>query len=344
MQRKTLPKANSLIRARVLSGFDSLVSRLGGDPEALLLNVGLSPAALENPEDCIDLAKVAHLLENTARTLELPDFGLRLARQKDITVLGVVALIAQYSATVGEALAGVGRHMPYHTPDASLLVVADPLRPDYRRICYQLNLDHNLPRRQAVELSYGILLGFLQLLTDETGADWYLQFCHSPGCNTEGYRSYLIEHVEFGQDRDALSIPQRLLDIPIDTKDNPVREAAERYLSNLVRRYPLDVTRQVETLVERQLASGGGNLQRVAEQLGLHPRTLQRRLAEQGSHFEDLVDQLRQQRARDLLRDTTLPLAEITSVLGYTEQSSLNRSCSRWFGMSPNSYRRQARV
>lgn len=340
MPDKTPAPPTSLIRARILSGFDSLTSSLGGDPVALLQRVGLSTKELENPEDCIELEKVVRLLDITATSLDLADFGLRLGQQKDITVLGVVALIAQYSATVGEALAGVGRHLPYHSPDASLLVAADPLRPGYMLISYQISLDEDWPRRQAIELSYSIMLGFLQLLTGETGSDWYLQFRHAPGCSAVCYRNYLVEHITFGQAEDALSIPQRLLDIPIDTRDSRLREAAERFLRNLLRRFPLDVTRQVETLVERQLASGGGNLQRVAEQLGLHPRTLQRRLAGQGSYFEDVVDRVRQQRAHTLLLDTALPLAEIASVLGYTEQSSLNRSCSRWFGMSPNSYRK----
>ena len=338
----TSPRHNSpaLIRVRALSGFESLVSSLGGNLVALLQETGLSAGELENPENCIDLSKVAQLLENSATTLNVPDFGLRLAMQQDISVLGAVALIAQYSASVGEALAGIARHLPYHTPNAELSLAADPLHPGYIRICYQLSLEEQLPRRQTIELSYCIMQRFLLLLTGESGREWYLQLRHSAGCSADCYQSHFAASVAFDQADDSLSIPRHLLDIPIGANDSLVHKAAERFLGNLVRRFPLDVTRQVETLVERQLASGGGSLQRVAEQLGLHERTLQRRLHEQGSFFEDIVDRLRQQRARTLLLDTALPLAEIASALGYSEQSSLNRSCSRWFGMSPNAYRK----
>ena len=334
------PAAPALIRARSLSGFSALVTQLGGDPLPLLEAAGLHPDALDNPESCIALEKVTRLVELTAQALDVPDFGMCLAEQQDISVLGAVALIARYSATVSEALAGMSRHLPYHTPDARLYLSADPQRPDFIRICYAMNLDDDWPRRQTIELSYCIMQRFLQLLTGVNGHDWFLQFRHAPGCSEERYRSHLTGTFEFLQAEDALSIPQRLLDTPIGAHDQRLREAAERFLKSLVRRFPLDVTRQVETLVERQLASGGGSLERVAEQLGLHERTLQRRLAEQGSHFEDIVDRLRQERARSLLLDSALPLAEIAAVLGYSEQSSLNRSCTRWFGMSPNALRK----
>ncbi len=333
----------ALIRARALSGFDSLVERLGGDPLALLKQAALTPEELENPENCIDLDKVVVLADGAAKALAVPDFGFRLAAQQDISVLGAVALIAQNSATVGEALAGVARHLPYHTPSAHLSLDADPLRPGLARIAYDLNLDEHWPRQQTIELSYGVLLSFLTLLTGEQNHDWHLSFRHAAGCTAEEYQQHFTGSIDFQQNADALSIPQDLLDTAISANNRQLRESAERFVQNLLRRFPLDVVRQVETLVERQLASGGGTLQRVAAQLGLHERTLQRRLNEQDCYFEDIVDRLRRERANTLLLDSALPLAEIASVLGYSEQSSLNRSCGRWFGVTPQRYRKQGR-
>lgn len=340
MRTYSSSSAPLLVRARALSGFDSLVERLGGDANALLQSAGLSSRDLLNPEDCVALEKVARLTDIAAKALATPDFGLRLAAQQDISVLGAVALIAQYSATVGEALAGVARHLPYHTPSAHLSLADDPQRPDYQLIIYSMSMAPDWPRQQTMELSYGVLLSFLKLLTAEQGADWYLGFRHQAGCSPGCYQQHFACHLSFQQNQDALSIPQCLLDLPIDTNDSQLRESAERFVQNLLHRFPLDVISQVETLVERQLASGGGTLQRVAAQLGLHERTLQRRLEEQGCYFEDIVERLRRDRAHTFLIDSALPLAEVASVLGYSEQSSLNRACKRWFNMSPNSYRK----
>lgn len=330
-----------LIRARALSGFAELVQRLGGDPSALLRSVELSPTQLENSESCISLASVARLLDGTAKALKITDFGLQLAEQQDISVLGAVALIAQYAATVSEALSGIARHLPYHTPNAHLSTAPDPERAGHIRIIYELSMEAHWPRQQTVELSYSVLQRFLLLITGETGADWHISFRHAPGCSATCYAAHFSSSLSFAQEQDALSLPVSLLDTPIGAKDTRLYAAAERFVQNLLRRFPLDVVSQVEGLVERQLATGGVSLQRVAGQLGLHERTLQRRLLEQNCYFEELVDQLRRNRAQTLLRDTALPVAEIAAVLGYSEQSSLNRSCSRWFGTTPLRYRKR---
>ncbi|MBF7729916.1 AraC family transcriptional regulator [Pseudomonas sp. N040] len=336
--------APALIRARALSGFPALVQSLGGDVDALLQGAGLSRRMLENPEDCVALDRVAQVLDAAATQLAVPDFGLRLSLQQDISVLGTVALIAQHSATLGESLANIARHLPYHTPNAQLLLDADSGRHGYMRICYELTLQDAWLRRQPVELSYGILQRTLQMLSGESGTDWHVDFRHPAGCSAECYQRYFAGSLGFGRPQDALSIPARLLEIPLASAGGSLRETAERFVQNIVRRFPLDVTHQVESLVERQLAVGGGSLVRVAQQLGLHERTLQRRLAEQGCYFEEIVDRLRRQRASSLLLDSALPLAEISAALGYSEQSSFNRSCSRWFGMPPNAYRREAKA
>jgi AraC-like DNA-binding protein len=144
------------------------------------------------------------------------------------------------------------------------------------------------------------------------------------------------------QDSDALIFPAQLLDVAIDSSDETLKRVAERFVANLIRRFPLDLGRQVAALVVRQLASGGCTLPRIAQQLGLAKRTLQRRLQAQGIHFEDIVDGVRQQRAREYLLQTAIPMTQVCSLLGYTEQSTFNRACRRWFGSSPLAFRQES--
>lgn len=126
-----------------------------------------------------------------------------------------------------------------------------------------------------------------------------------------------------------------MLTVPIDAGNPQLQAAAERYVSNLIRRFPLDIGQQVEALVERQLAVGGCGIDRIAVQLGMHRRTLQRRLEAQGLHFEDIIDLVRRKRSDELLPHSAIPLSEVCHLLGYAEQSSFNRACRRWYGDTP---------
>ena len=99
---------------------------------------------------------------------------------------------------------------------------------------------------------------------------------------------------------------------------------------------------QVRTLIERLLGTGACGYAEVADALSMHPRTLQRRLREKGTTFEDLKDEARRDLAQRYLSSPDVPLTQVTALLDYGEQSALTRSCQRWFQMTPRALRAPA--
>jgi AraC-like DNA-binding protein len=83
-------------------------------------------------------------------------------------------------------------------------------------------------------------------------------------------------------------------------------------------------------------------LESIASSLRVEPRSLQRRLKQEGVTFRDLVDDWRKARARTLVTQTRLPLSEISLALGYADQSIFSRAFQRWYGAGPLAYRQQA--
>jgi len=331
---------STFIRARALTGFRTLVSTHGGDPAALLKAFGIDPHLLDNAENALPLAQVARVMDHVASVLGVPDFGLQLAEYQDITVTGAVAMIVRNSATLADALEAFSRNLSYHTPSASLRVEKDD-KVGYTRFRYDLGLDEDVPRRHAMELSYAIARQFLRLATNSSGEDWQVNFRHRRALSPRAYRRYFRCATTFGSAFDYLSFPSGLLAAPINQASPDLRAMAQRYLRNVERRYPLDVRRQVLELVERQLANGGGTIAGIAKLLGMHTRTLQRRLKVQGAYFEDLVDGARRKRATEYLGYGAIPLAQIALLVGYSGQNALTEACKRWFGMTPQKYRDQ---
>jgi len=84
-------------------------------------------------------------------------------------------------------------------------------------------------------------------------------------------------------------------------------------------------------------------LEQVAQQLHLSPRTFKRRLQSLGSGYQLLLDQVRMERARQLLRESSQPVDIIASSLGYSDASNFSRAFRRWQGMTPALYRRRER-
>ena len=77
----------------------------------------------------------------------------------------------------------------------------------------------------------------------------------------------------------------------------------------------------------------------IASELAVHPRTLQRQLAAEGVRCQDVIDQERRVAAAKYLARPGLDLSQVAGMIGYSEQSALNRSCRRWFGKTPGQLR-----
>jgi AraC-like DNA-binding protein len=325
-----------------LVGFAQLVTQFGGDCEALLKSAGIASQLLNTPEATLEHAKLLAILEAAAEELDLPDFGLRLARIQGISVLGPVALVAQHASTVGEALAAVTRNIAYHSPGAALRLDVEPPIANHRTLAclrYELHLPQGTAHRQNSELAYTIAFDFLRMISHQPGDDWLIHLSHAKGLSKARYRKHLGCVVRLGQPFEALYFPAKLLDFPVDAADPELVATAERFVSHVVRRHPLDIGKQVETLVIRQLAGGTCTLPVVAKQLTVSERTLQRCLQEQGSSFDQIAEAVRRSRAHELLTQTLIPLTQICAAIGYTESSTFNRSCQRWFNASPLKYR-----
>jgi AraC-like DNA-binding protein len=80
----------------------------------------------------------------------------------------------------------------------------------------------------------------------------------------------------------------------------------------------------------------------VAAILGLQSRTLQRRLEAEGTTFADVRESVLRRVAYRFLCETDLPVTQIASVLGYSEQAGLTRAARRWFNATPTQVRATA--
>ena len=90
-----------------------------------------------------------------------------------------------------------------------------------------------------------------------------------------------------------------------------------------------------ELLLDRQCT-----MAEASHRLGLHRRTLNRRLEEEGTSFRTLADGARFVRAQHLMVNTDLSIGEIAFLLDYTEVSAFSHAFRRWAGVSPREWRR----
>ncbi|NMO23072.1 helix-turn-helix transcriptional regulator, partial [Pyxidicoccus fallax] len=96
---------------------------------------------------------------------------------------------------------------------------------------------------------------------------------------------------------------------------------------------------RVRDAIRASLREGPPQVGEVAQQLHVSLRTLQRRLAEHGTAFQDEVDAVRRELAFQYLKDPHLGVSEVAFLLGYSELSTFDRAFKRWTGLTPRVWR-----
>ncbi len=329
----------SLIRATTLWGYGELVQQLGGDPERFTNRFHI-PLGIENEEDAfISFDAYARLLEASAEDLHCPDFGLRLSRWQGLDIFGPVAVIARNAQTILGGLESIGRYLYVHSPALKLAISPTDPAADVRFTYEMVEPDFEYTV-QGYELSMAIAVRIICLLGGPDAQASAISFTHPRQSPESAYQQALDCPVQFEQSWCGFEIARSLADRRIESADPEARRIAAKYLDANYLPRGASMAERVTELVRRLLPTGQCSVDTVAGQLAMHPRSLQRRLAEEGVRCQDLIDVQRRALAARYLAEPELPFSQVAGLLGYAEQSVLNRSCRRWFDTTPTAYRR----
>jgi len=332
-----------LVRAGSIRGYKNLARRLGGDPDALMARVGLRAEAFDDEDTLVPARALAQLLEISAQVLECPDLGLRLAEEQDLSVLGPLAVAIQHSATVAESLRCAARYLFVHSSAVSLTVV--PSLPEQPHLA-ELRYEFVLPRLGSIRQATDLTLAFAHRMTALVARGRYrvqaVRLPYTPRASVARYVRCFGAPVEFDQPHASLLVPADLLKRPLETANETLRELASNYLETNFPDAGQPTSARVRMAVSRCLGMTAARKEQIAAALAMHPRTLQRHLAAEGTSFEAIRDEICSRAALRYLTSPRLPLSQIAGLLGLSEQSALTRACKRWFDSTPTAIRRAA--
>ena len=203
------------------------------------------------------------------------------------------------------------------------------------------NGERDLGLRLSNEATIASAFAISQQVTTQPLKPLAVFFKHSGPDSIAAHEAHFGCPVHFDTDRDAILVQPDVLDIANRQGDPGIANFFDTHLEAELEKYADDsaLDKRVRIQVSRALSEGVPRISDIAGRLGMSGRTLQRRLADRGYTFQDLVDESRRQLAERLLAETAYPLAEIAFLTGFSEQSAFNRAFKRWAGQTPRSFR-----
>jgi len=333
---------SSLIRATNLWGYDELVRSKGGDPLPLLARYRIPPEEQRDDQSFLVFRHLTALLDDTANELGDPAFGMMLARYQGMDILGPISVIARSSLTVGEAINSIARYLHLHCPALSLTMSRVTMNDEsVIRFVFTIDGEGGGYRAQSHELSLANAMQVMTLLCGDGFAPLAVHFIHARLADESVYRKVFRCDAFFEQDWCGFYLPASVASMPLPSADHQTWQLARRYLDAQQAPNANTLTEDVIRLINTLLPTGQCTSDAIAAHLSLHKRTLQRRLALEGTTYEQLLNNERTRLARQYLREPDMGFGQISGLLGYSEQSAFNRACRSWFGLTPKGYRKQ---
>lgn len=328
-------------RAGGFRGLRRKITEAGGDPTSMCAEFGVRASDLDDPEAYLHYPSVIRLLEACAQRFSAPFFGFELGKGQSSEVLGPLAALLLAAPTVGEALRLLNRYMQVHAPGARYQFDSEDGR---ACIEYRVLDSGSTFSRQINEMSMATAYNIMRAIAGTSFRPIEINIASEPPLRrSAALESFFGAPLHYQQPVSSVVLPLHYLDQQIDTSSPALLRFAQDHLETLALHSETDIGEQVESAIRRLLPTGGCTLPIIAQQLGLHPRSLQNRLMEAGLEFREIVKQERKRQARAYLVQTRTPLAEIAMLLGYSDQAAFTRAFTGWTGESPMKVRNSGR-
>lgn len=315
----------------VLRGF-------GVDPVEALEAAGVRPDVFDDLQNTIEYRQFEQLLAACERLTHCDYIAMLITQHTRLADYAIVGQSALCTATAGEGLRNFVRHFNLHSTatTASLLSAGNLCR-----FVYGISVGGIV---DAAQLHLGGITAAFNILQDLFGRQWLptaVTFATRAPSDLQPFHRFFRAPLRFDSDESAVIFERHWLDRALPPVDPALRRQVEAEISArhaaLIAHLPATVRR----VLHKQLLVGPSGMDDVAAQLGMHRRTLDRHLQRHGVHYGALLESVKADVARQLLRGTRMQVQQIAARLYYSSAANFATAFHRWTGMTPTEYRRR---
>lgn len=347
-----------LLRSQLVAPALMMLRRFGLDPGMLLRDLGLPASAESDASLLLPLETFRTLLHEVDRRLDDPLLAVRLTSHlspaESVTFVGksatgLVEYLVQTAPTVGESLQAAARFAQLASDVISIDV---EIAANGRMVFRQSIIDEpTCLGAQANEAFLAATLSmFRQMTASSPGSSPFAVtrawIAHRRERGTAELASALglsVDAIDDDAGSNGFEIEANVAQLPLNTREPRLhailRDHAELLLAG--RATPSKYLGHVRDIIRERLRHELPTLEEVARALRTSARTLQRRLGEEGSSFQELVESVRSESARELLADHRRSVGQVAFELHYADVSGFVRAFRRWTGATPGEYRTQ---
>lgn len=309
----------------------------GLDAPRLLAGARIDDALLQDPDGRVEVDDITRLWELAVAWSGNPALGMDRelpARHVNFDMVGYVMLA---SPTLKAGLINLSRY--YAVISDAITLDLEPDGSNHWMVLGLIGNTRPLPR-QRLEYSLLTVATLCRWITRRDVQAQAVEFVDPEPADARPYVAAFGCPVRFGQPRNRLLLTNRDLEMPLLSSDPVLFDMHQRVIeSRLVRLGHASTGQRVTEEIIHRLHLGEPRREDIASSLAMADRILQRRLREEDTNFQQLLDDARRDLAQKYLAEDRYTLGQVADLLGFADQSNFFRANKRWFGVSPGQYR-----
>lgn len=320
------------------------VARSAGlDPLPVLRAGGLDPEAPPRPEEHIDAARYFDVWRRVMAATGDPAFPLRVASTFQLEDHEIFGFLAMSCETLGQAYQRTATYRALYCVGArwELATDADAVR----LIWYPWPGDPGDPGyRAAMDFAVADMADAIRRLGRPAPRPIEVRLVHPAPARVAEFAAYYGVAPKFSRPLHELVYAPGLADLPINSFSSRLRDYFDAECRRLVGTLGAGtgLVEQVRRRLIGAMDGGETSIETTARQLGMSPRSLQRRLADEGTRYNDLLAEIRAEFAKRYLARGTLSASEVAYLIGFTEPPAFFKAFKRWTGMTPREFQHGA--
>jgi AraC-like DNA-binding protein len=250
--------------------------------------------------------------------------------------LGIAGYLVQSAPDVGTALRSITKYLDLHDQGGLPVFTSSGNR---SLLGYAIHLPDVKAADQIYDLAIAVACNIMRTLCGRNWNPTEVILTRKSPRDLTPYKRYFRAPLRFNAEESAIAFPSRWLSHQPPTADPLLQRHLEMEANELHAKQSVDLTETVHCLLRQCLTSRQCTAAGIAEKLGMHERTLYRRLQQEGTSFRQELERMRQTVSQQLLSGTTATLAEIATSLGYADASAFSRAFKQWSGITPAQWR-----
>ena len=295
----------------------------------------LDPSTLADRDARVSPAQLCVAWSELVRVTRTPAIALAIADATPVGAFGVVEYLCRSQQTLGDALRQWVRFLNL-LDDAVVVGLVD----EGAHASVRVLAESEAPAPASHELCFALIVTQAREISRTPFAAVSVDLIHPAPTDPAIYERWFDAPVRFGAKHTQLVLDRALLDSPLTTADpslTPVleghaaaRQAAFEDESNLLG--------ELRRAMRVGLQNDDAGIDAIARRIGVTPRSLQRKLKEDGTSFSGLREEVRRELA-DRYLGQGLSISEVSFLLGFSEPSAFFRAFKRWTGRTPTEHR-----